>query len=131
LETPTDAWGHGASGDYAMTGPRVSAKQSAVKSGKVELDGIGVYYDVHGTELSRQPTEQDMYQGHDQVAAIENTVLEKAKSCSSAWDYFCPAEHGGYEPGGPDLGMMRGVATPARSASTRLIHSASVVETHD
>jgi hypothetical protein len=47
--------------DYAMTGPRVSAKQNAVKSGKVELDGIGVYYDVHGTELSRQPTEQDMY----------------------------------------------------------------------
>jgi pimeloyl-ACP methyl ester carboxylesterase len=37
---------------YAMTGPPVSAKQTGNKSGKVELDGIGVYYEVHGAALS-------------------------------------------------------------------------------
>jgi pimeloyl-ACP methyl ester carboxylesterase len=41
---------------YAMTGPRVWVKQSADKSGKVELDGIGVYYEVHGAELSGNTT---------------------------------------------------------------------------
>jgi hypothetical protein len=38
---------------YAMTSPRVWAKQS----GKVELnDGIRVYYEVHGAELSANTT---------------------------------------------------------------------------
>ena len=41
---------------YTMTGPRVWAKRSAHKSGKVGLDGIGVYYEVHGAELSGNTT---------------------------------------------------------------------------
>ena len=36
----------------AITGPPVSAKQTVKKSGKVKLDGIGVYYEVHGASLS-------------------------------------------------------------------------------
>lgn len=41
---------------YATTGSKVWAKQGANKSGKIDLDGIGVYYEAHGAELNGAAT---------------------------------------------------------------------------